>query len=46
MIQDGKLFCDRCEQPIRLGNEASTQVLVEFVKGNFDRHLCELGISE
>lgn len=41
MIQDGKLFCDWCQQPIPLGIKDSTQVLVEFKKGSLDRHFCE-----
>ena len=40
MVQDGKLFCDGCQQPIPLGVEPSAQVLVEFNKGSYDRHFC------
>lgn len=41
MIQDGKLFCNLCEQQIRLAEKSSTQVLLELVKGGTDRHYCE-----
>jgi hypothetical protein len=41
MIQDGKLFCNHCEQQIRLGEKPSTQVLLELVQGGMDRHYCE-----
>ena len=41
MVQDGKLFCDGCQQPISLGVEPSVQVLVEFNKGSYDRHFCQ-----
>lgn len=42
MVQDGKLFCDNCEiQIMFLGDgTVATQVLVEFVKGQADRHYC------
>jgi hypothetical protein len=41
MIQDGKLFCNICEQQIHLAEKPSTQVLLELVKGETDRHYCE-----
>ena len=41
MIQDGKLFCNNCEQQIRLSEKPSTQVLLELVQGGMDRHYCE-----
>jgi hypothetical protein len=46
MIQDGKLFCDRCQQRIPLGVKDSTQVLVELKKGSLDRHFCEACMAE
>jgi hypothetical protein len=41
MIQDGKLFCDQCKQPIPIGVNPSIRVLVEFKKDSPDRHFCE-----
>jgi hypothetical protein len=37
IIQDGKLFCDICEEQIVLAGKHPTQVLLELVKGGTDR---------
>jgi hypothetical protein len=46
MIQDGKVFCDRCQQPIPIGIKPRIQLLVEFRKGSLDRHFCDMCMSE
>jgi len=41
MIEDGKIFCDACQQQIVLDPNPFTQMLVEFVRGSADRHYCQ-----
>ena len=40
MFRDDKFFCDDCEKQIDLEKQ-DAQVIVEFVKGDSDRHYCE-----
>lgn len=45
MIEEGKLFCDRCERQIAL-EKSPTPILVELVREGSDRHYCESCFGE
>lgn len=40
MIQDGAFRCNSCNEKIEFSKEP-VRIVVEFVKGDSDRHYCE-----